>query len=285
MSVLPRELRCMSTSVKSSSREKASFFRRINLRFPWLKIFVVLFIGAIASLDLLDYTISKSSELTGAFPTTPMSKHVKATERTLKGKKLVALTFDDGPSPSTTPALLDILSEKNTVATFFMLGTMADNSPELVKRARREGHEIASHTMYHQNLAVLSRDAVQSDVDESKSVFSSILGTTPRLTRPPYGLINDAVIESTNTPLILWSVDPEDWENRDASTIVSIAMEQVHDGAIILMHDIYSTSVDAVPILIDSLHDQGYEFATISELAEARKTTLVSGEYYYNFAP
>ncbi|MBQ3474394.1 polysaccharide deacetylase family protein [Candidatus Saccharibacteria bacterium] len=275
----------MSTRDKSSSKKKPSLFRRLNLRLPWLKLVAVILIGVIIILDLLDLTISKSSDLKNAFPTTPMSKHVKATERVLKGKKLVALTFDDGPSPSTTPALLDILSEKSVLATFFMLGNMAQNNPGIVKRIEREGHEVASHTMYHQNLVLLSRGAVQSDVNEAKTVFSNILGHTPKLTRPPYGNFNDAVFSSTNTPLILWSVDPQDWRNKDASTILGITLNQVHDGAIILLHDIYPTTVEAVSSIVDTLRDSGYEFTTVSELAEIRDVDLSSGEYYYNFLP
>ncbi len=274
----------MSTRAKSSSRN-ASLFRRLDIRLPWLKLVAVVLIGIIIILDLLDLTISKSSDLSDHFPTTPMSKHVKATERELKGKMLVALTFDDGPSPSTTAALLDVLSEKNTLATFFMLGSMAASSPDLVKRAEREGHEIASHTMYHQNLIWLSSADIKSDVDAAKSTFSNITGHTPILTRPPYGNINDAVRAIAGTPLILWSVDSLDWKNRDVSSIVATTMSQVHDGAIILMHDIYPTTIEAVSTIIDTLHSQGYEFATVSELAECRKVELLSGANYYNFSP
>ena len=236
-------------------------------------------------LDLLDITISKSSDLNNFFPTTPMSKHVKATERELKGKMLVALTFDDGPSSSTTTALLDILSEKNTPATFFMLGYMAESNPDIVKRAEREGHEVASHTMYHQNLIWLNPSDIASDIGTANSVFSNILDRTPILTRPPYGNTNEAVRAVVGTPLILWSVDSQDWKNRDASSIITTTMDQVHDGAIILMHDIYPTTVDAVPIIIDTLRSQGYEFATVSELADFRKVELLSGVNYYNFTP
>ena len=275
----------MSTRAKSSSKKSPSLFHRLDVRLPWLKLVTVIIIGVIIILDLLDLTISKLSDLNNHFPTTPMSIHVKATERVLKGKMLVALTFDDGPFPSTTSSLLDILSEKNTLATFFMLGNMASDNPDLVKRIKREGHEIGSHTMYHQNLVRISPADVQSDIDEAKNVFSDILGRSPALTRPPYGNINDTVRDSAGTPLILWSVDTRDWESRDASAIVSTTLDQVHDGAIILMHDIYPTTVDAVPIIVDTLRSQGYEFTTISELAEIRQTSLSSGESYYKFLP
>lgn len=275
----------MNTSEKTSSRKPPSLFRRLNIRLPWLKLVAVALVGAIITMDLLNLTIPKLANLGDSFPTAPMSKHVKATERDLKGKKLVALTFDDGPSPSTTPALLDTLSKKNALATFFMLGVMANRNPDIVKRAEREGHEIANHTMYHQNLVQLSPDSIQSDIDESKNAFRNTIGHTPTLIRPPYGNINDAVRASAHAPLILWSVDTRDWESQDAAAIVATAMNQVHDGAIILMHDIYPSTVDAVSNLIDSLKTEGYEFATVSELAENRHASLSPGDHYYNFPP
>lgn len=277
----------MSTSAKSSSEnhKSSNLFQRLNIRFPWLKLYLVIFIGTVATLDLLDLTISKITNLDQSFPRTPMAKHVKATDRVLEGKMLVALTFDDGPSPSTTPALLDILSKKNTLATFFMLGSMAENSPDIVRRIEREGHEIANHTMYHQNLVWLSPEEIQSDVNASRAVFSSIIKHAPALTRPPYGNYNDVVSSIANTPLILWSVDTLDWQNRNPETILNITLSQVHDGAIILLHDIHPTSVEAVPNIIDALRERGYEFTTISELARIRKIKLSAGEGYYNFRP
>ena len=269
----------------SSSKKPRSFFARINIRFPWLKLVAVVLIGLIVIIDLLDLTISKTDNLADDFPTAPMSRHAKATERNLDGKKLVALTFDDGPSPETTPRLLDVLAEKNVLATFFMLGNMARNNPTIVHRAKREAHEIASHTMYHQNLPRLSQDAISADINEANAVFRDLLGQSPLLTRPPYGNINNNVRNIAGTPLILWSVDPEDWKNRDPDTIVEIAMSQVHDGAIILAHDIYPTTVEAISRLIDILRENDYEFVTISELATVRKTSLSPGASYYSFKP
>lgn len=252
---------------------------------PWLKLVATILIGIVIILDLLDLTISKTADLSDDFPTAPMSKHLKATERVLEGKKLVALTFDDGPSAETTPILLNVLTEKNTIATFFMLGLMAREHPDIVKRINREGHEIASHTMYHQNLSNIPLAAATADVKEASDIFKSILGRRPALTRPPYGSFNDSAKSAINTPLILWSVDPADWYYRDPNRIIEIAMSQVHDGAIILVHDIYPSSVEAVPRLIDTLRENSYEFVTISELANLRKTPLLPGVGYYNFKP
>ena len=105
------------------------------------------------------------------------------------------------------------------------------------------------------------------------------------MTRLPYGNVNDAAKEVIHTPLIRWSVDPLDWQSKDPDSILGITLDQIHDGAIILMHDIYPTSVEAAGNIIDSLRSSGYEFATVSELARFRNVTLSDGVEYYNFAP
>ena len=289
----------MNTSGKTSSNSRSShrqnpkrqkpskwaFFRRLDIRFPWFKLITACVIGVLAILDLCDLTISSTNDPVNKIMIAPMSRHIQATERVTEGKKLVALTFDDGPSPTTTPRLLDILAEKDVPATFFMLGSMARNNPDIVKRAKREWHEVASHTMYHQNLIKLPTASIQSDISEAKSVFKSILGYSTMLTRPPYGNVNDDVKTIVAAPMILWSVDTEDWKNKNTDSIVSITMSEVYDGAIILMHDIYPTSVEAVPTLVETLRQNGYEFVTVPELAKERGVELSPGKIYYSFRP
>ena len=261
-----------------------SFFRRIDISFPWLKLVVVLVIGVLIILDLLDITISKVSDPYNKIKVAPMSHHVRI-KRDTTGKKLVALTFDDGPSSVTTPRLLDILYEKDAPATFFMLGKMARGNPDIVRRIEKEGHIAGSHTMYHQNLIRIPSAAAKDDIAESKAVYSNILGHNPTLTRPPYGNVNDTVRDNVNSPIILWSVDTLDWKNKNTDEILAVTKEQVHDGAIILMHDIYDTTVDAVPVVIDELRKDGYDFVTVAELAKLRNIDPSNGSVYYNFRP
>lgn len=272
------------TKITTKKRE-GSFLHRLDIKWPWLKLVAVCIIGLIAIMDVCDLTISKVYDPVSKVKIAPMRRHVHVTERVLEGKKLVVLTFDDGPSNLTTPKLLDILSEKDVPATFFMLGNMARGNPDIVKRMEREGHTVASHTMYHQNLVRLPAEAVQADVNEAKTVIKSIVGHSPIYVRPPYGNINDNVRAAVNRPMILWSVDTEDWLSKNPESIIATAMSEVHDGAIILMHDIYPTSVDAVPALVDTMRSAGYEFATIKELTDIRGVELVPGEFYYNFLP
>ena len=266
------------------STRDSSFFRRIDIQLPWLKLVAVIVVGAMAILDLLDYTISKTTDSYIRIQIAPMSHHVRI-KRDITGKKLVALTFDDGPSNAATSRLLDILYEKDAPATFFMLGKMARANPDLVRRAEKEGNIVASHTMYHQNLVRISANAAKDDIAESKAVFNDILGHEPMLTRPPYGNINNTVRDNVGTPMILWSVDTLDWQSKNVDDILAVTKEQVHDGAIILMHDIYDTTVDAVPVVIDELRKEGYDFVTVPELAKIRGVELEPGTTYYNFRP
>ena len=274
----------MNTFVKSSSR-KTNFFHRIDARFPWLKLIAVCVIGVIIILDLLDFTISKVKDPYDQIKVAPMSHHPRVTKRILKGKKLIALTFDDGPSSVTTPNLLDVLYKEDVPATFFAIGKMAQDHPDIIRRAESEGHIVASHTMYHQNFIHISTAAIQADIDETNAVFRSILGHLPAFVRPPYGNINDAVRSSVGAPIVLWSVDTLDWKDKSTDSILATTMSEIRDGAIILMHDIYPTSVEAVPILINTLREAGYEFVTIPELAKKRGIKLINGIAYYNFPP
>lgn len=274
-----------NATVITTKKEEASFLRRLDIRFPWLKLLAICFIGVIVVLDLLDLTISRVDDPYDKIRIAPMSKHVRVSERILKGKKLVALTFDDGPSNLTTPKLLDVLHEKDAPSTFFVIGNMARSNPDIVKRAKKEGHLIASHTMYHQNLIRVSKEAVMSDIGEANTVFNSIVGHNPTLTRPPYGNVNDIVRVYAATPLILWSVDTLDWKSKNPEAILAETKNQVHDGAIILMHDIYPTTVEAVPTIIDELRKDNYEFVTVEELIKIRGAKLNSGASYYNFPP
>lgn len=201
------------------------------------------------------------------------------------GSKLIALTFDDGPSGATTPRLLDILAQKQVKVTFFVLGSMAQRAPDLVRREEAEGHEVGSHTPWHDNLVNLSGAAIREQVATMNQILGGILGHGAPFTRPPYGSVNQTVRDNLGQPLILWSVDPEDWRYRDAATVRRNVVGAAFDGAIILLHDVHASTVDAVAGIIDDLRAQGYEFLTISELAQTRGVTLLDGTSYFYFKP
>lgn len=183
---------------------------------------------------------------------------------------VVAITFDDGPHPTLTPQLLDMLAQRKVHATFFILGEMAKPHPEILQRALREGHEIANHSFTHPNLAKLSDDAVRRELNNTKEVITSAISRPVPFMRPPYGSLSNAqrkwVHDDLGYKIILWDVDPLDWKDRNSDTIARRILEGTHRGSIILAHDIHKTTVEAMPRVLDGLLAKGFRFATVSEL-------------------
>lgn len=262
------------------------FFEKINAKWPWLKIAVLILLVAVVVFAII--TSKPWVEDEDMVRIAPMQQHVQTPERPARdfeGKKLVALTFDDGPSPATTPRLLDILKEEKVPATFFELGSLVRKNAWITKRALMEGHEIASHTMWHQNFARLSLADAQADVAEANAAFVEAIGYVPELVRPPYGSTNGQTAEAMNAVMITWSVDTMDWKYRNTASILSYLESQISDGGIVLMHDIHATSVDAVPAVINRLRELGYEFVTVSELIKMRGVKVNKNTLYKKFEP
>lgn len=197
-------------------------------------------------------------------------------------KKMIALTFDDGPSASVTPKLLDVLKKAKVKATFFMLGENATKNPQIVQRVKEEGHQIATHTYGHLSLIRLTEDEMLTEVAKSIWAIEDAGGGTPTLLRPPYGNVNDLVRETLQLPLINWSVDTLDWESKDAKKIYKKIMDNTSDGSIVLMHDLYSSTVKAIEKAIPALKKKGYQFVTVDELFELKGYQLEFGQVYYS---
>lgn len=189
-------------------------------------------------------------------------------------KKYVALTFDDGPNPNTTPQLLNILKQKKVKASFFMLGNNANAYPSVAKRVSNEGHQIGSHSYSHPQLTSLSAYQVANQTREADKAIYLATGILPKTFRPPYGAINHSVSNTVSKPSIMWSIDTRDWESRNPTAINNVVNRNIHNGAIILLHDIHQTSVNSVPQMIDNLRRQGYEFVTVDELLEMNHRPL-----------
>jgi peptidoglycan/xylan/chitin deacetylase (PgdA/CDA1 family) len=164
-----------------------------------------------------------------------------------------------------TDRLLDLLAARGVRATFFVLGQQVREHPTVTRRLAAEGHEIGNHTWNHRRLTSLTA-AVQADLRRTAETVHEVTGTTPTLVRPPFGSVDDAVSRGIDAPIILWSVDPRDWRNRDSRVVHQRVIADVRPGAIVVLHDVYSPTVDAVPGIIDTLKDQGYTFVTVSEL-------------------
>ena len=197
------------------------------------------------------------------------------------GGKLIAITFDDGPG-AYTAALLDELAARDVKATFFVSGYRAANYPETLKRIVQEGHQLASHTQNHKNLNTLSGAQIASEIQQTQDLITNAGGDDPAYIRPPYGNANKTVRAQAKAPLISWSVDPEDWKYHNADTVCKNILAGSYDGAIILVHDIYQTSVNGALAAIDQLLLQGYEFVTVRDLLLRRGITPEAGVLYYD---
>ena len=192
------------------------------------------------------------------------------------GQKLIALTFDDGPRRSTTTALLDGLAQRGVNATFFLIGEQLVNNEDVVQRMDAEGHQIGIHTFDHVKLTGLSRP-ISTPGRQDPSVPSPYSGAQ-RLLRSRCRMTDQGVKKHAGCPIILWSVDPEDWRDQNTARVVQQVVSQARDGSIILMHDIFPESVDAALQIVDQLHAQGYLFVTVDQLFAARHIPLETGK-------
>ncbi len=197
-------------------------------------------------------------------------------------KKMVALTYDDGPGPY-TKEIVKSLKENDSRATFFVLGSRIDAYKSALKSADKIGCEIGNHTYSHLALAGCSQATIQSEIEKTDKKIKKVIGKQPTLMRPPYGSVNSTVKNSAGKPMILWSVDTLDWKDRNSSRIANEVVGTVKDGDIVLMHDIHKTTKTASLSLIPKLRKKGYQLVTVSELAQYRKYKLKKGQTYYSF--
>lgn len=195
--------------------------------------------------------------------------------------KMVALTYDDGPS-SYTSVILDVLEQSHGVATFFVLGQNVPAHASILKRAFDMGCEIGNHTYSHQNLTKVGISSIQSQIASTNSAVRNVTGVSPAVMRPPGGSYNGTVASAVGMPLILWSIDTRDWKTRNAASTQAAVLNHVKDGDIILMHDLYSPTAEASKAIIPELASRGYQLVTVSELADCRGGML-SGMVYNAF--
>lgn len=200
-------------------------------------------------------------------------------------RPVVALTFDDGPRRSTTGELLDGLAQRGAHATFFLVGEMLEGNGDLVERMAAEGHQIGVHTYDHVWLTELSAVDFEKQVGRTRRLLTEMVGEGSYWLRPPYGGVDRGVEKRAGSPVILWSVDPEDWDDKNVTRIVEHIVSNVRDGDIILLHDIYPSSVEAALQVVDRLQERGFLFATVEELAQLRHIELKEGEVYRCFYP
>lgn len=195
-------------------------------------------------------------------------------------KPMVALTFDDGPDTDSTNAILDALVEYDARATFFVVGYKVAECEATVKRAYDIGCEIGSHTYSHVDITRLNKSQRRAQINNNNKIIRAITGQDRILIRPPYGAISASILKEIDVPIILWSIDTEDWITRDSESTVKNVMDNVKDGSIILMHDSYDETAEATVEIIKRLKKEGYQLVTVSELGYHKFGGLAKGVKY-----
>src|SRR5438477_7207137 len=182
----------------------------------------------------------------------------------------IAMTFDDGPSATLTPKLLDLLAAHRIKATFFVIGENVAEHPEVVARAAREGHEIGNHSWSHPNFGKMSDESVRRQLWQTDDAIKNATGKRPILLRPPYGSITARekhwIHDELGYQIILWDVDPYDWKRPGPAVVRNRILKETQPGSIVLSHDIHPGTIEAMPSTFDALEAKGFKFVTVSEL-------------------
>src|SRR5437870_3130293 len=235
----------------------------------FFRLLFLCFVGLIATLAL-------GTEKEIPLRTSEKSERNAATEQTITFSSVhvdgpyIAMTFDDGPSATLTPKLLDLLAARHIKATFFVIGENVDEHPEIVARAAREGHEIGNHSWSHPNFAKMSQENVRSQLQRTDDAIKNATGKRPTLLRPPYGSITERekrwIHDEFGYDIILWDVDPLDWKRPGPAVVRSRILKETRPGSIVLSHDIHPGTIEAMPSTFDELEAKGFKFVTVSEL-------------------
>ena len=202
-------------------------------------------------------------------------------------RPMVALTYDDGPSPTVTPRILKCLQDNGGRATFFMVGKQVVKSPDVLKQMVAQGCEVANHTYDHTLMTKVAPAELANQLVATNQVVSDACGISPVLMRPCGGaktVDGMNIAGAISMPAILWSIDTLDWKTRDASQTIQNVLSQVKDGDIILMHDLYDATADASETIIPELVNRGFQLVTVSELASYRGG-MIPGKSYSQFRP
>ena len=195
-------------------------------------------------------------------------------------KKMVALTYDDGPYTPVTNQILDTLEEYNGRATFFVVGSRVSTYKECIKREAKLGCEIGNHTYNHTILTSVSGSTIKSEISKTNDAVKKITGQAPTIVRTPGGAVNSTVKANVGYPMFNWSVDTLDWKYRNSSSVVSSIKSNVRDGSIVLMHDLYGSTGNATEEIVPWLVKNGYQLVTVSELMAVKGIDVQNGQLY-----
>lgn len=204
----------------------------------------------------------------GSDPVQKTAAVISNADQTDPEEKLVALTFDDGPHPVYTEEILAVLAEEDVQASFFMMGKEAELYPEIVKKVSDAGHLIGNHTYTHANVCQISTEETIDEITKTNDILEDLTGKRPQFFRPPFGCKNEALEKQTGMFWIFWDVDTLDWSYQNAGQVYRQVVKNVGENDIILMHDAYPSTVEAVRELIPALREMGYTFVTVDRLVE-----------------
>ncbi|MBU5478212.1 polysaccharide deacetylase family protein [Eubacterium sp. MSJ-13] len=196
-----------------------------------------------------------------------------------KDKPMIALSFDDGPYTPVTGKILKVLKKYDSRATFFVVGNRVNTYSKVLKESYDMGNQIASHTFDHEDLSKMTKKQLSAEMTKTNKALQSVIGCHASLIRPPYGNISDLMRKNIKIPMIYWSIDTDDWKWRNAAKVLA-ECKNVQDGDIILMHDLYSSTADAVKKLVPRLKKKGYQLVTIDEMFYYKGIKAEAGKVY-----
>jgi len=199
-------------------------------------------------------------------------------------KPIVAITFDDGPSEYTT-RILNTLQQHGGRVSFFVLGSKVEEKKSKISRALHMGCEIICHGWDHKDMTTLSSRAIKKQLINTITAIAKVTGTVSLMFRPPYGRINkkvEKISEKLGLAIVNWSLDPNDWKTQDAGAVYTEIINNIKDGDIILCHDIYKSTAEAMSRVIPELIYQGYQLVTVSELLHTKYGEIEPGKLYSN---
>ena len=197
--------------------------------------------------------------------------------------KYVAFTFDDGPSIH-TKNLINILNDNKANATFFIVGNRIKNNIGVLNYMKESNNEIGYHSLNHKSFIKQPISIIKEDFDFSNSLLNDSFGLKFNLIRPPYGQINKEILNNINNPFILWSLDPEDWKYHNKERTFNYILENIKPGDIVLFHDLYKETIDAIELLLPVLYSKGYRVVTVSKLAQIYDKQIISNNIYRCFS-
>ena len=202
---------------------------------------------------------------------------------TKKDCMAAALTFDDGPSADITPRILELLSQYNASASFCVLGSCAAKYPEIIKQTADRGFEIVNHSWDHENFTKISDEEIKESILKTEDAIYSACGKHSAFVRPPYGAFNSRtseVLRSLGKAQLLWNTDSLDWKTRDFIPIVSEVLARERHGKVILLHDIYKPTYEAMLAVVPFFCSRGFRMVTAGELLRMSGITVIPGESY-----